>query len=178
MYKVYSLLSVFCIPLFVFGQVVKSVEMVPNKVVQVEGNLSEGQVISDLSFAWNSSVACFPATQSQKFTGNQVFYQSIIPKYSELEVTVIPADPKANFSIYAYEVGVGNDALVPDLPSCIRCEADHKWDRPWKGKTQDHTRTVKNLVAINRPYKVVVAVVGAEGLSEGDFKLQFNLKSR
>lgn len=178
MYKIIYSLSILLFPILLSAQTVKSVEMVPNNTVQVEGNLSEGEVISDLSFAWNSSVACFPATQSQKFTGTHVFYESVIPKYSELEVTVIPDDPQANFSIYAYEVGVGNESLPPNLPRCIRCEVDHKWDRPWKGKVQDHTRTAKNLVAINRPYKVVVAVVGADGLNEGAYKLQFKLKSR
>lgn len=178
MNKLICIFSLLFIPIIMSGQTVKEVEMVPNNTVEVEGDLSEGAVISDLSFAWNSSVACFPATQSQKFTGAHVFYQSVIPKYSELEVTVIPTDPKANFSIYAYEVGIGNEDLPPNLSRCIRCEVDHKWDRPWKGKVQDHTRTAKNLVAINRPYKVVVAVVGAEGLSEGAYKLQFKLKSR
>lgn len=178
MHKINILLSLFILPLFVFGQEVKEVEMLPNQTVAVSGNLSEGTQITDLSWAWNSSVACFPATQSQKFTGNHVLYQSIIPKYSELEITVIPEDKKANFSIYAYEVGVNNESIVPNLPRCIRCEADHKWDRPWKGKTQDHSRTVKNLIAINRPYKVVVGVVGANGLAEGGYKLEFKLKSR
>ncbi|MEM6800845.1 MAG: hypothetical protein AAF696_05545 [Bacteroidota bacterium] len=178
MHKINILLSLLILPLCMFGQEVKEVEMLPNQTIEVSGDLSEGAQITDLSWAWNSSVACFPATQSQKFTGNHVLYQSIIPKYSELEITVIPEDKKANFSIYAYEVGVNNESIVPNLPSCIRCEADHKWDRAWKGKTQDHTRTVKNLIAINRPYKVVVGVVGANGLAEGGYKLQFKLKSR
>ena len=178
MHKIKIFLSLFIFPFFVLGQEVKEVEMLPNQTVEVSGNLSEGAQITDLSWAWNSSVACFPATQSQKFTGNHVLYQSIIPKYSELEITVVPEDKKDNFSIYAYEVGENNESIVPNLPRCIRCEADHKWDRPWKGKTQNHTRTVKNLIAINRPYKVVVGVVGANGLAEGGYKLQFKLKSR
>ena len=93
-------------------------------------------------------------------------------------MTVIPKDPEANFSLYAYEVGVDNNALPPDLSSCIRCEADHKWDRNYVGKTQDHTRTVKYLVAITRPYRVVIGVVGAEELDEGDFTLVINTKGR
>ncbi|MFK7921279.1 MAG: hypothetical protein AB8H47_04945 [Bacteroidia bacterium] len=154
------------------------VELLPNATFEVRGDLSEGVVIDDLSWAWSSSNACFPATQRQKFTGNHVLYTANLPRYSELEVTVVPDDEKANFSIYAYEVGLNNDAVVPNLPSCIRCEADHKWDRNYKGKTQNHTRTVRDLIAINNPYKVVVGVVGAEGLQEGGYTLQFKLKSR
>jgi len=144
----------------------------------VKGNLNEGQPMNDLSWAWNSSNACFPSTQQKKFTGHHVLYSTILPKYSEMEVTVTPTDPKKNFSIYAYEVGVNNDSVVPDLPRCIRCEVDHKWDRPRVGKTQDHSRTAKYLVALNNSYKVVVGVVGAEGLSEGDYDLEFNVKTR
>ncbi|MEM6346781.1 MAG: hypothetical protein AAF927_23035 [Bacteroidota bacterium] len=154
------------------------VELLPNATVEVEGDLSAGIIMEDLSWAWNSSNACFPATQRQKFTGNHVLYTANLPRYSELEVTVVPHDKKANFSIYAYEIGLNNDAVVPNLPRCIRCEVDHKWDRNYVGKTQNHTRTVRDLIAINNPYKVVVGVVGAEGLTEGAYTLQFKLKSR
>ena len=147
------------------------IEPVPNGEVTYEGNLNQGQKIEDLSWAWQSNNACFPATQYHKFTGNHVFFTGILPTRSETTVTVIPKDPEANFSIYAYEVGVDNDALPPNLSSCIRCEADHKWDRKWRGLTQDHSRTVKNLVSITRPYRVVIGVVGAEELDEGDFTL-------
>lgn len=157
---------------------VYSIEPVPNGTVSYVANLSEGNKLTDLSWAWNSSNACFPETQKQKYTGNHVFFTGIIPKYSEMTVTVIPTDKKANFSVYAYEIGVNSDNIVPNLPSCIRCEADHKWDRPWKGKTQDHTRIVKNLVAINNPYRVVIGVTGADGLEEGAFTIKIEMKTR
>ena len=132
-----------------------------NKTTEIKGNLKNGVVINDLSWAWSSSNACFPETQKKKFTGNHVLYVADLPKYSEMEVTMVPDDKNANFSIYAYEIGANSNRIVPNLPSCIRCEVDHKWDYKKKGKTQDHTRTVKDLVAINNPYKVVIGVVGA-----------------
>lgn len=154
------------------------VELQANGTTTVSGNLNEGHSMDDLSWAWDSSNACFPATQKQKFTGSHVLYTTIIPKYTEMEVKVIPRDPTQNFSIYAYEVGVTNESVVPDLPSCIRCEVDHKWDRPHRGKTQDHTRTAKNLIALSNSYRVVVGVVGAEGLSDGAYDLEFIVNSR
>lgn len=157
---------------------ITSIEPVPNGEVLYKGNLSEGQPLNDLSWAWSSANACFPETQKQKFTGNHVFFSGIIPKYSEMTVTVIPDDVTANFSIYAYEMGVTRNDLVPNLSSCIRCEADHKWDRPFAGKTQDHTRTVTDLVAINTPYKVIIGVTGADGLASGGFTLKVKMKSR
>ena len=161
------------------AQNLTSIESVPNQTVEVIGDLANGATMDDLSWAWNSAVACFPETQVQKFTGNHVLFVTDIPKYSEMEVTVIPDDEDADFSIYAYEVGqVGEDNLVPNLNSCIRCEADHKWDYKRKWKVQDHTRKVSDLVAINNPYQVVIGVVGANGLTEGGFRLQVSMKSR
>ncbi|MFK5983651.1 MAG: hypothetical protein QM499_12115 [Flavobacteriaceae bacterium] len=149
-----------------------------NKDVSYSGDLSQGEKLSNLSWAWNSSNACFPETQKHKFTGNHVFFTGIIPAYSEITVTVIPKDKTKNFSIYAYQVGVDNMPIVPDLSSCIRCEADHKWDRNYVNKTQDHTRSVSNLVAINRPYRMIIGVTGADELEEGEFTLVISTKSR
>ena len=154
------------------------VELDPSGITRVEGDLSQGQPMDDLAWAWDSANACFPATQQHKFNGHHVLYSTELPRYSEMEVKVTPADTTQNFSIYAYEVGMNSDAIVPNLPNCVRCEVDHKWDRPWRGKTQDHTRTAKNLLALNNPYKIVVGVVGAEGLAEGAYTLEFSVKSR
>ncbi|WP_430410038.1 hypothetical protein [Kordia sp.] len=146
-------------------------------VTTINGNLETGGLISDLSWAANSSVACFPATQNQKFSGNHVIYSTTIPKYSEMFIRLIPKNKNQNFSLYAYQVGLSNEQLPPKLSSCVTCEADHKWDRKWRGKTQDHTRKVR-VNAINRSYKIVIGVVGAEGLTEGDFELEIKIKKR
>jgi len=150
----------------------------PNKDVSYAGNLNQGEKINDLSWAWSSQNTCFPETQKQKFTGNHVFFTGIIPTYSELTITVIPKDPKANFSIYAYQVNEYKMPIVPDLRSCISCEADHKWDRKKRGRTQDHTRTVSGLNALSNSYRVIIGVTGAEGLEEGEFTLVISTKSR
>ena len=144
------------------------------KTVAYKGDLDDGVKIHDLSWASNSSVACFPATQNHKFTGNHIIYVTEIPKYSKMWITVVPDDKNANMSIYAYTVGTNSNAMVPNLSSCVSCEAEHKWDYPKRGKTQDHTRTVY-LNAINNPYKVVIGVAGADGLTKGSFIL--NIKT-
>ncbi len=168
-------------PIQIFGQnghVLHKIEAQPHQVMTYHGDLSEGDLMDDLSWAWNSSVACFPATQKHKFTGNHLFYTLDLPKYSEMEITVIPKDPNADFSLYAYEIGLNSNRMVPKLSGCIRCEAAYKWDRPHRNKTQDHTRVVSNLVAINRPYQVIIGVAGADGLTNGEFTLQVDIKSK
>jgi hypothetical protein len=154
---------------------VYAVKCAKNKIATVAGDLQNGVVIQDLSWAWNSSVACFPGTQKDKFTGKHVLYTTVQPAYSEMEVTVIPDDPNADFSIYAYQVGVNNKVLPPKLSSCVSCEAEHKWDRPKVGKTQDHTRTVANLTALNDPFRVFIGVAGANGLKKGGYKLKIKI---
>ncbi|MCB0478840.1 MAG: hypothetical protein KDC84_11775 [Crocinitomicaceae bacterium] len=145
------------------------------KVLAYQGNLNQGVKMSTLAWASSSSVACFPATQNSKFRGNHVIFTTTIPTRSEMIITVIPKDKSQNMSLYAYEVGMTSEQIVPNLSSCVSCEAEHKWDYPKKGRTQDHTRTVK-LNAINNPYKVVIGVAGADGLSEGEFVLKIEVK--
>lgn len=144
------------------------------KVLTYTGDLADGKRIYDLSWASNSSVACFPATQNTKFNGNHVLYVTEIPPHAKMKITVIPDDEKANMSIYAYQDGTTKSVYPPELNSCVSCEAEHKWDYPKKGKTQDHTRTVE-LNAINNPYRVVIGVAGADGLQEGTFKLKIEV---
>ncbi len=154
-----------------------SVEVEKGKTITVNGDLKDGCKIHDLSWASNSSTACFPGTQNLKFTGNHVLYVTEIPRQSNMEITVIPKDKNANFSIYAYQDGVNSDIYPPELSSCVSCEAEHKWDYLKRGRTQNHTRTV-NLNAINNPYRVVIGIVGAEGLSEGGFELKIAVTDR
>ncbi len=142
-------------------------------LISVRGNLTNGIILNDLSWAWRSSVACFPENQAEYFTGNQVFYQLDLPSYTSFVITVTPDDRNANFSLYAYELGrLRPENMPPNIKRCVRCEADHYFERDWKNRPNDHTRTVKDILAIRNPYQVLIAVVGANGLSEGEFQLE------
>jgi hypothetical protein len=90
--------------------------------------------MDDLSWASRSSTACFPGTQNKKFTGKHVIHGFTIPPYSEVTVKLIPKDKSKNFSLYGYQVGSTSYPVVPNLSSCVSCEADHKWDYPKKAK--------------------------------------------
>ncbi|PKL35446.1 MAG: hypothetical protein CVV44_21815 [Spirochaetae bacterium HGW-Spirochaetae-1] len=158
------------------GTKVWLIESRPNKTVAVKGDLSTGFEINDLSWAWNSSVACFPATQQKKFTGKHVLYKTNIPPHAEMTVTVVPDDKGANFSLYGYQVGAGKSVVVPDLTTCITCEADHKWDYPKVGKKQDHTRTIE-FNAITESYTIYIGVTGADGLKSGGYTLKVSLNT-
>ena len=156
---------------------VTKIDAKPNEVTTVSGNMESGDKIEDLSWASRSSTACFPGTQNSKFRGNHVLYMFEIPAYSEVSIKLIPKDKKANFSLYGYQVGTTNYSVVPELSSCVSCEADHKWDRPKRGKTQDHTRTIE-FNSIKNSYNIFIGVSGPAELVKGEFTIEINLKSR
>ncbi|MCB0636140.1 MAG: hypothetical protein KDC54_05965 [Lewinella sp.] len=151
------------------------IDLQPNATVTAQGELADGRPMPDLSWAWNSSNACFVSTQAGKFTGHHVLYQVTLPRRAVLTITVEPDDPEADFSLYAYSVGLESDKIVPDLPGCVSCEADYRWDYPRVGQTQDHTRSVE-LRAVNNPYTVFIGVVGAAGRTSGGFQLHLALE--
>ncbi len=160
-----------------FPDNVTAIDAVPNKITKIKGDLSKGFIMSDISWASTSSNACFPGTQNKKFNGNHVLQGFKIPQYSEVFITVIPDDKNANFSIYGYQVGSNSYPVVPKLYQCVSCEADHKWDYPKRGKTQDHTRTIWFNSTTNT-YNIFIGVAGADGLKTGTYTLKIDLKSR
>jgi len=154
---------------------VQEIKSIANQSVTIKGNLDRGSQLDNLSWAWNSAVACFPATQKQKFTGNHMLYYTHLPARAIMTITVIPNDVNQNFSLYAYQIGENNFSTVPDLHSCVSCEADYKWDYKKANKTQDHSRTVE-MNSTTNSYNVVIGVVGANGLNSGEFSLIIKLK--
>ena len=143
--------------------------------VSVPGDLAKGEII-DIDWAWSSSNACFPATQSIKFRGNHVFFATTMPPRSEMKISVTPTDPSGDLSIYAYRLGSNVHYLVPDLPSSITCEADHKWDRPWKNKVQTSERKVEfQNPSHDNTYNILIGVTAPKGVTTGTFDLKIRL---
>ena len=57
---------------------VKIVEGVQKDSITVAGNLADGKIMEDLSWAANSSNACFVSFQNPKFRGNHVFFAIVL----------------------------------------------------------------------------------------------------
>jgi hypothetical protein len=62
--------------------------------------------------------------------------------------------------------------LPPDDRERVSCEAEQKWDRPKRGKTQDHTRVLPRVTAIGNPYTVIIGVTSPKEVTAGDFELK------
>ena len=147
----------------------------------VTGNLKDGAKLSSLRWAERSSVACFPGTRFVMFTGNHVFYRIVLPKRSAMKVTVEPKNGKA-INLYALRQGMRRQSVPPNVTSAISCEASYPIYANLPGG-----RTVRNkdsgirkieYISINRPYRILIGVAGANGLTEGDFVLKIEIKSR
>jgi hypothetical protein len=146
-----------------------------DQVITVGGRLENGIDIPDLDWASTSSMACFPATENAKFRGKHVMFATQIPRRSTMIIKIIPKDPNVDLSLWAYSSGTGDFYIPPKVPRAVSCEYDAKWDRPWKGKTQDHTRSVE-LRAVGNPYNVLIGVSGPVATSSADFDLEVLLK--
>lgn len=156
---------------------VTAVQSKANDSVTVSGDLAKGAIMEDISWAASSSNACFPATQNLKFRGNHVLFATTIPPRSILTISVTPADANGDLSLYGYMMGAREYRVVPDLPSCITCEADHKWDRPWKGKVQTSERKIEFQNPTQNTYNIVIGVTAPKDVTTGQFNLKIKLKS-
>lgn len=143
---------------------------------ETQGDLSKGELMKDLSWAWNSANACFPGTQAAKFKGNHVFYAVTMPPRCEMFISLTPMDGKTDLSIYAYRIGAGEYNLVPDLGSCITCEADHKWDGNWKNKVQTAERKVSFQNPGTETYNILIGVSAPAGVTSGAFQIKIKLE--
>lgn len=143
------------------------------KKAAYKDTISNGVFIHDLSWAWNSSVACFPSTQKQSFTGKHILFQTEIPESSEMTISIAPTNPKVELSLYGYQIGTTSNAVVPNLSRCMSCEADNNQSK----RAKNNKRSI-NFTAINHPYKIMIGVSGANNLSDAEFIIQVEVKER
>ncbi len=152
-------------------------------VGEITGNIKNGQMLSSLRWAEQSNVACFPGTRFEMFNGNHVFYRVTLPAASAMTVTVTPKN-NAQTSVYALRQGSRTaDQTVPtNASSAISCEASYPiYANLPGGRTvrnkDDGTRKIE-YISVGSPYSVLIGVAGAKQLTEGDFTLKIEIKSR
>lgn len=147
---------------------------------EISGNIKDGQKIN-LRWAESSQVACFPGTRFEMFNGNNVFYRVTLPAASSMKITVTPSDGKA-INLYALRQGLKDQVVPPNVTSAISCEASYPiYANVSKTKRvtnkDDGTRKVE-YISVNSAYSILIGVAGAEGLTDGDFKLKIEINPR
>ncbi len=136
---------------------------------ETEANLTRG-ACTNLGWADNSSVACFPGTESDMFDGHHLFFALDEPMgpNSELSITATPSRAITDLSIYAYMMGVNQCLVPPAVGGVLTCEASYA---PFNTTNPGESENVSLNNPTGNSYNVLIGVAGANGLSSGDFTL-------
>lgn len=138
----------------------------------VVGNISAGEFLGTLDWAWSSSNACFVEPAESRFQGKHVFYQIELPTNSIITIELIPSDPNTAMGLYAYSKAAGNVTFPEDLNSAVTCEAD-----PSNNNGSRAGNRKVELNAITNPYSVMIGVAGAVEITEAAFTLEIKIES-
>ncbi len=150
---------------------------------EITGNIKDGQILSSLRWAEQSSVACFPGTRFEMFNGKHVFYRITLPAASSMVVTVTPKN-NAPVSLYALRQGsaLADQTVPPNVKSAISCEASYPiYANLGSGRTvrnkDDGTRKIQ-YISVGSPFSILIGVAGANGATEGEFTLKVEINPR
>ena len=132
----------------------------PAGAAKATGDLAQGSC-KNLGFAWQSDVACFPATQAPYFTGNHALYALSSPVPSGKKI-LITATPKAGVevSLYGYLQGAKNFSTPPALSSVISCESSHAKALDGSPNPGEKESISLSTGTDGGPYNVFFAVAG------------------
>jgi len=134
----------------------------------VSGDLSNGEVLSSLDWAQNSSVACWPGTEHLNFMGSHVFFTASQDPHTLLTATVTPATDDLDVNVYILQQAVGSSQIPPDVTSVVSCEVGF----PQSTDSNPGESDSASVTAINNGYDVVIGVAGPEGVTSGEFSLE------
>lgn len=151
---------------------VQRINVRPNSVATVRGDLRRGAPVADLSWAANSSVACFPTTVFDSYRGAHVFYGTALPPRSVMKIKVQP-EAGVDVNLYAYILGTNDySTLPPNLNRVTSCESSENYGQPNPGGSQE-----VELNAIANGFNVVIVVAGPAGVTSGRYSLSVDLKT-
>lgn len=156
---------------------IEGISYIPLKTgtIKISGSIAGGKIQKDLSWAERSDVACWPGIRNFEFKGKQVYYWIDIPEKSEVKITVIPTDGK-RINLFAYTFSTKDKNLPPLKYGLQRCEADHP---QWVGKPNLEEKPSPKSVIFQAPSRrdsFLIGVSGAEGVVDGKFDLEIELK--
>lgn len=135
---------------------------------QSNGNLNTG-ACTNLDFAADSSVACFPATRFDRFDGNHNFYalSQALPPNSTVTISVTPS-AGTDVSLYGFQLGSNDYVIPPNVPSAI-CRSSYAIGAPNPGGGESITFVNPSATA---SYNIFFGVAGANGATDGAYQIQ------
>ncbi len=137
------------------------------------GDLADG-ACSNLDFASDSDVACFPPTQNAAFQGNLVHYALTepLPPNSTATIEVIPA-AGVDVSLFVYTTATTSFFVPPYVPSVSVCEASYSTAAGNPGASE--WITVTNPTGSS--YNVFFSVAGPAGVTAGAFTVKVTVET-
>lgn len=146
-------------------------------LISLHENLDSGNYMP-LKWAENSSVACFPGTRFYEFKGKHKLYRVQMPAGSQIKITVTPKDSKHRINLYALRLGANNYEAPPEIYRAISCESSYPIYAGMPNKRAPAKAQSVEYVSIRKPYNILIGVAGAEGISEGEYDLEIEIKKR
>lgn len=137
-----------------------------------QGDLMTG-ACTNLDFASDAQVACWPATQNEHYQGNHVYYALAepMPPRSVLTLTATPLDPELDISFYGVQQGTDSYQVPPRVLGGI-CETDNGHPAGNPGEPE----AIRFFNPSDRAeYNIFFGVAGADGVTEGQFEVSASL---
>ncbi len=140
----------------------------------IDGNLSIGYIMEDLSWATTSQLACWPSIRDVEFQGRHVGYWFDLPEKSIVKITVTPKRKDRRINIYGY-AGFDLKTIPPQIPFTNICEASHP---EWIGQPDFSILSKPQTIQFNtttRRTTIYFAVAGARNMFDGDYTISIDI---
>lgn len=140
----------------------------------IDGNLSSGYIMEDLSWATTSQLACWPSIRDVEFQGRHVGYWFDLPEKSIVKITVTPKRKDRRINIYGY-AGFDLKTIPPQIPFTNICEASHP---EWIGQPDFNIPSKPQTIQFNtttRRTTIYFAVAGARNMFDGDYTISIDI---
>lgn len=152
-----------------------SVTKVPldaNGAALVSGDLATG-ACSNLGFADDSNVACFPATQNATFQGNLVYYalDKPLPAGAVAAIEVVPDTGTLDVNVFGYLQNTTSFLVPPYVPSTGPCEAGNNNGKANPGASE----WISFVNPTGNSYNLFFAVGAPTGIKAGKFKVKVQI---
>jgi hypothetical protein len=157
------------IPLLFAAALAAGIEVPSRPANQVhEGNLSEGEVLTDLGWAQNAAIACMPSTRWKYIQGKTVFFDAAVPAGKTAHIRVRPTGNQdvAMYVLVNPKVGgaTKKGARPPNVDSALACQKSY-WGKPGEAEQVE-------IGPRPAPQTLVIAVAGAKDVLDGGFTLE------
>lgn len=132
-------------------------------------DLGDGAPLADLSWAADSSVACWVGTEDQNFNGSHVFFATEQQANTLLTVAVSP-EPGLDISIYVMHMDTNQFLVPPDFSAGYPLNCDAGVDQVHDSNPGE----VEYVEAVGyaNPTNIFIGVAGVNGGSVGAFEVE------